>query len=166
MFVDQTKSFNYVMGTHHQQIPPTPAGVVRGSFSVTSDSGLQRMVSRSPSAQVPPTRRTSRGGRSVTSSPYHPNRTFSLPPNEAEIRTCQWMGDDGAACGALIPGTVASVSQHLTTHGVKDMAHDYALSCRWLGCRLRGAKITMRRESIVRHVREKHFGCKRSLQQV
>ena len=166
MFVDRTKPFNSVMGTHYRQIRP-PAGVVQSSFSVPPDLAFQPMGSHSPSAQVPPIRRDSRGNHSVTSSPYRSIRTSSLPvqsisPNETETQPCQWMRDDGTPCGAPITGTVANISQHLTTHNVKNMKYDAPLSCRWLGCRLRGDKNTIRRESIVRHVREKHFGCKRS----
>ena len=104
--------------------------------------------------------------RSVTSSPYQPNRTFSLPvrsvsPKETLIHTCQWTRDDGTICGAQIKG--ATVPQHLTTHGVKNMFSGSPLPCRWLGCRLRRDKYTMTRKSIVRHVRERHLGCKRPL---
>ena len=100
---------------------------------------------------------------SVTSFHYHPIRTYSLPVQSVSPKetphTCQWMRDNGTTCGALITGTI--VSDHLVPHGVKDIARDYRVACRWLGCKLRGDKSTMKRESITRHVREKQLGCKR-----
>ena len=166
MYVDQTKPLDSAMGTCYRQIRP-PAGVAQSSFSAPSDLTFQPMGSHPPSAQVPPIRQNSRGNRSVTTPPYHSIRTPSFPvqsvsPDETEIQTCQWMRDDGTSCGAPITGTVASVSQHLTTHGIKDKASHLRLQCRWLGCRLRGDRDTLKRESMVRHVREKHLGWKRS----
>ena len=92
--------------------------------------------------------------------------TFSLPvqsvsPKETLIHNCQWMKGDGTIYGAQIKG--ATVPQHLTTHGVKNMFSGSPLPCRWLGCRLRRDKYTVTRKSIVRHVRERHLGCKRPL---
>jgi len=67
---------------------------------------------------------------------------------------------DGIPCGAQI--TWADLPQHLTTHNIKNIPHDERLSCKWLGCKLRGDKAEMNRENILRHIREKHMGYKRA----
>lgn len=166
-FVGQRKSLNSAMRalSLSEQVPPAPTGVVQSSSSVPSALTFQN-TSYLPPAQVSSARRDSRWDRSVKSSPYHSTRTLSLPVQsvshkEEVVQTCQWVGDDGTACGAQI--TPTSVPQHLITHGVKKLTHDHRLPCRWLGCRLKGDKGEMNRESIVRHVREKHMGCKRTL---
>jgi hypothetical protein len=166
VFVDQTMPSNSAMDTPYRQIHPAPAGVVWSPSSIPSHLASQPAVSRFPLAQAPPTRRDSWGGPSVPSPPYHriPVRKSSLPvqsvsPKET-VHTCQWMIDDGTPCGAQTTHTM--VRQHLrSTHGVKDMARNDLMLCRWLGCRLRGDKVTMNRESILRHVRERHLDCRR-----
>ncbi|KAF8557871.1 hypothetical protein OG21DRAFT_135893 [Imleria badia] len=153
------------MGTPYQQIQPAPAVVVPDFPSFPSDLALQPTVSGFSPPQVPPTRRKPRGDRSVTSSPYHPTRTSSLPVQSVSRKEtgtcCQWVKEDGAVCGAHI--TLETVPQHLRTHDIENMAHNCLVSCRWLGCRLRGDKAKIKRESIARHVREIHLGSRRTL---
>lgn len=161
VFVNQTVPFNSAISGPHQQIQPTPAPVAAGFPTLPSDVTSRPTVSGF-SPQASPTRRKSRGNRFVINSPYPPTRTSSLPVQSVS-RTetgayCQWVGEDGTVCGGHI--TSATVSQHLTTHGVVNMTYNHLLSCRWLECQLRR---DMKRESIVRHVRERHLGCKRTL---
>ena len=169
MFVNQPNPFKSAEGTPYQQVRPVPAGAVRSSSSIPSELALRPVGSCSPPAQVSPVHRNSRGRPSVTNSPYPAIRTSSFPvesvsPKETVIHTCQWMKDDGTMCRKPITGT--TVTDHLIIHGVTDMANDHCLPCRWFGCQLRGDKPTMKRESIARHVREKHLGCKRPQKQV
>lgn len=167
VFIDQTIPFNPAMVTPYRQIRPVPSSVVRHPSSIPSDSASRPMVSHFPRAQVLPIRRDSLGSPSFTGSPHHPApvRTFSLPvqsvsPKETVLHTCQWMRDDGTPCGAQI--TYTTVPQHLrSAHGIKNMARDDPIPCRWSRCRPRGVKDTMNRESLVRHVREKHLFFKR-----
>jgi hypothetical protein len=144
------------MDTSYRQIQHALAG---SSSSVPSELVLQPVGPRSL-----PVPRNSRGRRSVTSSPYPAIRKPSFPvdsvsPKETVLHTCQWMKDDGTICGEQITGM--TITDHLVIHGVTDMPHDRRLLCRWPGCQLRGNKPTVKRESIARHVREKHLGCKR-----
>ncbi|KAG6382128.1 hypothetical protein JVT61DRAFT_771 [Boletus reticuloceps] len=165
-FVDQTKGYHSAMGIPYQQIQSSPAGMVQIPSTSLHICRTQPMVSRSPPAQVPLTHRNSQGNHSITSPPYRPIRTSSLPvqsasPKEMMIGTCKWIGDDGAICGAQISWT--TIPEHLAIHGIKKMTGNFRLQCRWLECRLRGDRKEMNRESIVRHVREKHLGRKRTL---
>ncbi|KAH0828982.1 hypothetical protein J3R83DRAFT_2416 [Lanmaoa asiatica] len=152
------------MGATYRQIQPAPANVTGSSSSINSDLALQPMVPRLFPQGMP--RQNPRGDRSVICSPHHPIRTLSSPvqavsPKETSLHICQWTGNDDNICGAQI--TYASVPGHLTVHGVEHMAHNHRLPCRWSGCRLRRDKDMMKRESIVRHVREKHMGYRRTL---
>ncbi|KAF8420572.1 hypothetical protein L210DRAFT_3654825 [Boletus edulis BED1] len=140
--------------------------VVQSPSNVPPYLPIQPTVSRSPPAQVPPTHRNSQGDHSITGSPYAPIRTSSLPvqstlPQEVVMDTCKWMKVDGTVCEAQIAS--ATVPEHLATHGIKKMTGNFRLECRWLECRLRGDRKEMKRESIVRHVREKHLRRKRTL---
>lgn len=145
--------------------PPNHLSRVTHNFSsIPPGSSTEAMVPRSPTAQIP-TRRNSRGSHFITNSPHLPTQTSSLPiqsisPRETVLHTCKWRKDDETICGA--PITRLTVSEHLTTHGVERMARDHRLSCRWLGCHLRRGRTTINRESIARHVREKHLGCRRN----
>ncbi|KAG8220526.1 hypothetical protein J3R82DRAFT_3231 [Butyriboletus roseoflavus] len=163
MFADQARLFNSEIRTPYEQILPVFAGLMPSFSSIPSNLAFQPMVPRSPIDRIQ--RRNSRRGSSITNSPYPPTRTPSLPvpssPEEAVSHTCQWMKADGTICGA--PITWAGVPKHLTTHGVENMANICRVSCRWLGCRIKGNNDTMNRESIVRHVRKKHLGHRRSL---
>ncbi|KAI9573248.1 hypothetical protein HD554DRAFT_1161425 [Boletus coccyginus] len=146
----------------------SPKEMVLPTCQEVRDAGMRTPPSRPfiPSYfahRLPPTPRKSRG-HSVASSPSRPTRTSSLPvqsvsPQVSALHICQWVGDDGMPCGAQI--TRADLSQHLTTHDIKDKAHDYRLLCRWLGCRLRGDKHMIKRESILRHILERHMGYRR-----
>ncbi|KAF8420574.1 hypothetical protein L210DRAFT_2253540 [Boletus edulis BED1] len=165
-FVDRTKAYHAAMGIPYQQIQSFPASVVQSPSTVPPYLPLQPMVCRSPLTQVPPAHQNPQGNHSITSSHYHPVRTSSLPvqsasPQEVVLGTCKWMKEDGTVCEAQI--AYATVPEHLATHGIKKMTGNFRLECRWLECRLRGDRKEMNRESIVRHVREKHLGRKRTL---
>ncbi|KAF8131944.1 hypothetical protein EV363DRAFT_1134491, partial [Boletus edulis] len=165
-FVDRSKAYHAAMGIPYQQIQSFPTSVVQSPSTVPPYLPLQPMVCRSPLTQVPPAHQNPQGNHSITSSHYHLVRTSSLPvqsasPQEVVLGTCKWMKEDGTVCEARI--TSATVPEHLATHGIKKMTGNFRLECRWLECRLRGERKEMNRESIVRHVREKHLGRKRTL---
>jgi len=191
MLVSQHESSHSAMRIPHSQMQPAPASVVQSPSPIPSDLALQPPPTRhpirtssfpiqsvSPKEMISPTfqwvrdagirapssRRNSRRSNSVISSPHRPTRTSSAPvqpasPKEMALHICQWVGDDGMPCRAQI--TRADLSQHLAIHGVKGKAGDHRLSCRWLGCQLRGDRHTIKRESILRHVLEIHMGYRR-----
>ena len=142
----------------YQQIQLTPNVVARNYFTPSSPT-TQITVPLSST-----TRLHSRGARANQSFPYHPTRASSSPipsvsPSDTLLHACGWINDDGTFCMESI--SRLTVSDHLITHGITNMEHDRRISCRWVGCRLRGGKGEMKRESIVRHVREKHLQCRR-----
>lgn len=164
MFADPTQLFNSEIGTPSEQVLPAFAGSTLKYSYVPSGLELQPMAPRPPTDRVQ--RRNSRRDSSVTSSPYPPMRTSSLPVQattfeETAPHICQWVKDDGTLCRGRI--TRETTSQHLVTHGVVNKRHDDRMRCRWFKCRIKGDKEEMKRESIVRHVREKHLGYRRTL---
>ena len=82
----------------------------------------------------------------------------SVLPQGMETYSCQWTRKDGTICGEQI--TLSTISHHLATHGVRHLSSESRLLCRWEGC-MKG----MKRESIVRHIRETHLGLRRTLGQ-
>lgn len=142
---------NCALRTLYRRLQSSTAAQIPSSTS--SGPPLSRVVSR------PITERNSRKSP-VANPPYHFNQISSFAV-QSSSRTCEWIKDGGTRCGAQI--TRATVSEHLTTHGVKGLAYNRLISCGWLGCQLRGGKGKMKRESIVRHVREKHLHYRRAL---
>ncbi|KAI6018811.1 hypothetical protein EDC04DRAFT_444586 [Pisolithus marmoratus] len=70
---------------------------------------------------------------------------------------CGWTDDDGTVCGNLI--MLDDVASHFATaHGIKNMASDKKVECRW--CPPSSRK-HVKRESMVRHLREVHLKCPR-----
>ncbi|KAF8557835.1 hypothetical protein OG21DRAFT_130168 [Imleria badia] len=70
-------------------------------------------------------------------------------------RGCEWISEDwSTTCGQTI--TEVTAPKHLAAHGIKNMRKDHIVRCRWQGC-----LVHIKRESIVRHVREAHLGSKR-----
>lgn len=69
---------------------------------------------------------------------------------------CQWRTEAGCVCGDVI--SWATCGEHLAiTHGIKHMTSNVSIMCCWCSDRARPVK----RESIVRHVREVHLRQKR-----
>lgn len=98
---------------------------------------------------------------SVTSSVHHSMTVPVLwPAPQTVFYICLWM-DNGIICETQI--TWASVPEHLTIHGVTNMAHDHRVPCRWWGCLTGGKEDGMDYQSIVRHVRDVHLGHSRVL---
>lgn len=99
--------------------------------------------------------------------PLHPScylltqaSSLQLQQVSPGLYKCQWLNDDDTICGR--PITWKTVAEHLSTHGIKRMSRSHQLTCRWAGCHLRGGgKATIKRENIVRHVRERHLGGRR-----
>ena len=160
-FDDQNQPSSAAMDTLYQTQPPS-ASVKRNSSSVLSHLAPQPMVSRPPLTQVPSTPRIPRTNRSFSNSSHRPTRTSPWPVSSTSSeQTCQWRMADGTPCGT--PISVTTVPEHLATHGIKNKGHSLPLKCEWLGCRLRKGQETMKRESIVRHVREVHLRFRRTL---
>ncbi|KAI6002640.1 hypothetical protein F5J12DRAFT_207943 [Pisolithus orientalis] len=83
--------------------------------------------------------RTDRSTGPSTSLPTAPKR-------------CGWRDNDGKICD--MPVTYNNLVHHFAAvHDIKDMAFDAIIECRW--CRPGNR---MKRESILRHLREKHLG--------
>lgn len=73
------------------------------------------------------------------------------------VRSCEWKDRDGTVCKELI--TDASVPEHLIKHGIENLHRSLRTTCQWVGCH-RNLK-PMKRESIVRHIREVHLRLRR-----
>ncbi|KAF8845890.1 hypothetical protein BDN67DRAFT_960512 [Paxillus ammoniavirescens] len=104
---------------------------------------------------------TLRPTRSMTypphnSSPY-PNMQAGPYKHSSETipKKCGWRATDGSTCEGSITG--ATISEHLVQHGITDMAYSVRIECRWCP----DGKKPIKRESIVRHVREVHMRLKR-----
>ncbi|KIK20602.1 hypothetical protein PISMIDRAFT_578421 [Pisolithus microcarpus 441] len=69
---------------------------------------------------------------------------------------CGWRDNDGKECGELLtyPGNLAS--HFADYHGIRNMASNVAIVCRWCP-----PGEIVKRESIVRHLREHHLGYRR-----
>ena len=157
--VDEVKPFSSVLDTPGQLIQSTPTGVMQIPAFIPSGSAIQTIAPCPSMAKVS----TCPNLRYIR-SPYHPRRTYSLPvqsvsPTDTMLHTCEWVKEDGTTCG--VPITKSTVSEHLIIHGVQNKTHNHRLVCGWHGCRLRKGKGVMNRESIVRHIRERHLGYKR-----
>ncbi|KAH7883376.1 hypothetical protein F5I97DRAFT_233380 [Phlebopus sp. FC_14] len=82
---------------------------------------------------------------------------YSSPLNHhpAAVQECRWLHTRGFKCGADISFTTCPA--HLVDHGIINLPSSYRLKCMWQGCEL-----TLKRESVVRHVREAHLRIRRA----
>ncbi|KAI6002659.1 hypothetical protein F5J12DRAFT_209093 [Pisolithus orientalis] len=72
-------------------------------------------------------------------------------------KSCGWKGDDGMVCGS--PVTSHDLPNHFAAiHGIKNMASDIKVECRWCPP---GSRKQVKRESMIRHLREVHLKCPR-----
>ncbi|KAF9222387.1 hypothetical protein BS17DRAFT_783637 [Gyrodon lividus] len=86
-----------------------------------------------------------------------PNMRAVLPGQLSETpHECGWREEDGSICGKSISRT--TVPQHLTVHQITDMASNVPIICRWC----RDGRKPIKRESIVRHMREVHLHVRRA----
>ena len=74
-----------------------------------------------------------------------------VAPSDAGLYSCGWINDDGTMC--IAPISKFTVPVPLITHSIANMTRVRPIECRWQGC---GKKL-LKRESIVRHVRERHL---------
>ncbi|KIJ08783.1 hypothetical protein PAXINDRAFT_102444 [Paxillus involutus ATCC 200175] len=90
------------------------------------------------------------------SSPY-PNMQAGPYGHSSETtpHKCGWRATDGSTCKGSITGV--TIPEHLVQHGITDMAYSVRIQCRWCP----DGKKPIKRESIVRHVREVHMLLKR-----
>jgi len=111
----------------------------------------------------PPHRQAPDGGTRNYHIPSTPGIQAMVPLSSDMVlhtHICEWINGDGSIC--MEPISRSTISGHLITHGITKMGHGCRLSCMWRGCRLRGGKPRLTRESILRHIREKHLQHKRS----
>ncbi|KAF9235358.1 hypothetical protein BU15DRAFT_78106 [Melanogaster broomeanus] len=81
----------------------------------------------------------------------------SLPETNPHQTVCGWRLRDGSICGG--PITKRTVPEHLAVHhGIKKIASYQLIACRWCP----DGSDLIKRESIVRHVREVHLRLRRS----
>jgi hypothetical protein len=144
--------------------PPVPSMEPSTSAAVSSHSridhgnGLSNPSYRPPSTQPhqEPHRRKSRSRQNSwnrrRSHPYSPSTSFS----------CGWLLGENTTC--TFEGPLEAFKTHFRQshlEGAQDALHE----CRWQGCKYRkrtnAAIRVMRRDSMFRHVLEKHFGKKR-----
>ncbi|KIK77408.1 hypothetical protein PAXRUDRAFT_379600 [Paxillus rubicundulus Ve08.2h10] len=90
------------------------------------------------------------------SSPYSKKQAglYGHPPETAPHR-CGWRATDGSTCEGSLTGS--TISEHLVQHGITDLASSVRVECRWCP----DGRKAIKRESIVRHVREVHLCLKR-----
>ncbi|KAF9230456.1 hypothetical protein BU15DRAFT_69182 [Melanogaster broomeanus] len=139
----QTDSYSWTVGQYPEY------------FDLPASSGLPFAGSSEVNALRETASRTPRKFRSNTHAPYsihtaHSHSNVPAVPSRTEANSfqCGWRVTDSSICGELI--TRDTLPDHLVAHGIVDMAHDEPVTCRW--CR-EGRK-PMKRESIVRHIRE------------
>ncbi|KAI6117378.1 hypothetical protein EDD16DRAFT_1009616 [Pisolithus croceorrhizus] len=82
-----------------------------------------------------------------------PNSLPMVDPFRDPTVPCGWEGDDGRVC--YNPVSSDNLANHFATlHGIRNMASDIKVACRW--CPSRSRK-QVKRESILRHLREVHL---------
>ncbi|KAI6022202.1 hypothetical protein PISMIDRAFT_178147 [Pisolithus microcarpus 441] len=70
---------------------------------------------------------------------------------------CGWKDNDGIVCGG--PVTSDNLANHFAAlHGIKNMASSVKIDCRWCPS---GLRKQVKRESMLRHLREVHLRCPR-----
>ncbi|KAF9232222.1 hypothetical protein BU15DRAFT_67657 [Melanogaster broomeanus] len=136
---------------HYDQGPPMLSEPPKPASSSLPPEGFsdqhQGTVGRNPSAirSMAHVTRNSPNGQAAT--PAH-------PPSTKNVYVCEWRERDESICGERFTGE--TLPDHLADHGITNIASDKPTVCR--SCRP-GKK--MKRESILRHVREVHLGLKR-----
>ncbi|KAI5997428.1 hypothetical protein EDD15DRAFT_2364147 [Pisolithus albus] len=86
----------------------------------------------------------------------HIGPSKDAPAADVAFGQCGWRDTDGKECGELLtyPGNLAS--HFADCHGIRKMASDVLIMCRWCS-----PEEIVKRESIVRHLREHHLGYRR-----
>ncbi|KAI5997434.1 hypothetical protein EDD15DRAFT_343117 [Pisolithus albus] len=84
-----------------------------------------------------------------------------VPPNlSAHEYPCGWRVYGGGECGALV--TYHSLAHHFAVvHGIRNMASDVEIMCRWCP-----PGTIVKRESLLRHLRERHLRYQRPKKRV
>jgi hypothetical protein len=86
---------------------------------------------------------------SISATPAH----TSSPSSIHILGNCRWV-DRGGTCNELL--SWKSVSAHLRDRHVVRYGSEQLVTCLWLGC-----SSIMKKESLVRHIRERHLGARR-----
>ncbi|KIJ66133.1 hypothetical protein HYDPIDRAFT_27325 [Hydnomerulius pinastri MD-312] len=138
-----------ILGWLAQQKPDIMHGLP-ASVPTSAPDQQGRPTSQSPRA-VPVPEKILPIARNITS---YPDIRISDPDHVSKriMHSCKWRRDDGSLCRGNISWTTCS--DHLAVHGIEDMPSMLKITCGW-------CDKTVKRESIVRHVREKHLGVKR-----
>ncbi|KAG9312316.1 hypothetical protein JVU11DRAFT_7630 [Chiua virens] len=144
-FNEETRSFHFTM---------PDAGAAQPSFSIQSGLELRSAVPSHSAAYAQPACRDPQESSYPTGTHAIPTSSPSLSGISPRETVCQWVVGDGILCERWV--TYKDVPDHLATHGVIKLPHDHLVSCKWSGCGQ-----TMKRESIARHVRERHLGYNR-----
>lgn len=100
-------------------------------------------------------------GRSPEADHFHTGPFMNapaadVPPNlAAHEYLCGWRDNSGGKCGARV--TYHNLAHHFAiVHGIRNMASDVEIMCRWCP-----PGTIVKRESLLRHLRERHLGYQR-----
>ncbi|KAF9222389.1 hypothetical protein BS17DRAFT_186348 [Gyrodon lividus] len=158
-------ALSYVGSSAPWTVPPS----LNPSFSNASCPAVQGnsrvnhgVIPRGTASRVNSTTRTPFPNHKVSpyptynASPYANTQATSPEPLSETPHRCQWREIDGSICGGNI--TRKTTSEHLVVHGIVKKASNIPIICRWCP----DGREPMKRESIVRHVREAHLGVKRT----
>ncbi|KIJ66137.1 hypothetical protein HYDPIDRAFT_110303 [Hydnomerulius pinastri MD-312] len=129
-----------------------PPSVPPGVLLMHPQDQQGRAISQSPRAVSPVPQKLSSAIRTTTS--YSNIRLNHCNSSKTAIHSCEWRHDDGSICGESI--SFMTCPEHLAVHGIKNMAFNLLINCGWCGK-------PVKRESIVRHVREAHLRVRRTV---
>ncbi|OJA13116.1 hypothetical protein AZE42_08657 [Rhizopogon vesiculosus] len=68
---------------------------------------------------------------------------------------CEW-NDGNGPCRETLNARRDSIKEHMLSHKLKSVPHNSMMHCQWGGC-----DKNLRRDTLLRHITERHFGIKR-----